>query len=234
MKHVTCVGAALLSLLVACGSADFSGSSTTGRRSKASQSGGGGSLTGSGSGGSTSNGSSGLGSDGGLDVGEIDGSDGGSAEGGSGLGSSSGSASQGDGSDGTITGDRAKLSIKGLRQDDDDVTLTIVTDDGKTATLTWPKEGEQVDLEGMCSKPKVVLKISTVRDGETYLPSNPQCFVGKTMYARSVAIGFEDDCNSLDYNRVDEEIALFSCPGSAVAVLALRLDPAIDMDEWID
>lgn len=138
---------------------------------------------------------------------------------------------------GPVTGPQSEISIVGLRADSNDagVTLHIKKRDGSWGQVQWPRKGQTVKLEGVCnSKKDVEIEIKTELRGNVYFPTSTSCFVGKTESDKSLVMGFEHDCNSTNYNKIDDTIARFSCPDKGLKIQSLRLDPGISMGEWLD
>jgi|GEM_PF-4673503 len=138
---------------------------------------------------------------------------------------------------GPVSGPQSEVTVVGLRADSNDMPLTlhIKKRDGSWGEVQWPRKGGTVKLEGVCnSKKDVVVEIKTTLRGSTYVPTSTSCFVGKQENDSSVHVGFEHDCNSTNYNKIDDTIAKFSCPDKGFKIDSLRLDPGIDLREWID
>ncbi len=129
--------------------------------------------------------------------------------------------------------DLTALTIKSIEHDDD-TTLVFETLNGKTLNIAFPAEGKTIKVPGVCNVDKpTTLKMKAIsEDGQTRALSEAQCFLGKRVDAKSVYIGFEDDCNSLKASKIDEEIGLYSCPKSSLEVPGLRMDDSIDIDDW--
>jgi len=137
----------------------------------------------------------------------------------------------------TITGPLTVMTVDGLRLDGNDsaVTLRVKKRDGTWHEVAWPRKGQQIKIESVCSGTRdVTLTFEAVLRGRTYTPSNSRCFVGKQEGSTGFTMGFEHDCSRTDYNFIDDAIAKFSCPAKNLKVDNLRWDNGINMSEWLD
>lgn len=135
---------------------------------------------------------------------------------------------------GVVTVETKPLHVKGLRHDFwFTASLRIIRADGTTADINWPAKGETVDVPEVCGGEAVTIKIQAVSDGTTFDPSNPQCFVGKSEAdKKGVNVGFEDDCDSLAADKIDDAVAQLKCDDATLTVETLRLDESIDVASW--
>jgi hypothetical protein len=131
------------------------------------------------------------------------------------------------------TGDKARLTLQGLRNDDGGVAVEVTREDGKVLTGTWPAAGQTTYIENACQKTKVKLKLKVNFRGRSFWPDDVRCMVGRPLDKKSLQIGFEEDCDSTDYNQIDDAIATWSCPESELTIEALRLDSSIDLGQWL-
>ena len=135
------------------------------------------------------------------------------------------------------TPEEARLTITSLRRDffDRNVTLNIDVA-GALKKIPWPKKDEAVTVDGVCNTKDTAIKLTTTHDDSRhmdYSPTNSMCFVGKSFAAGEITVGFEHDCSAMDYNFIDDTIATFKCPKGKVSIKDLRLDPNIDLVEWL-
>ena len=126
-----------------------------------------------------------------------------------------------DSDNGLTTGPTSEVSIVGLRLDSNDsaVKLHFKKRDGTWGEVAWPKKGQTVKIEGVCdSKKDVKVEIKTTLRETTYVPTSTSCFVGKQESPSKLHVGFEHDCSSTNFNKIDDSIATFSCPDKGITI----------------
>lgn len=135
--------------------------------------------------------------------------------------------------DDDISAKYSDLTLSGHRLDGShkNTQITIVGADGKSTTIPWPREGATATVPKACKKGSTtVIQISAGANQ----PSNPKCFVGMQRSKLSLSLGYENQCDSLDYNEIDDAIMTLTCETVELKIKDLRLDSSIDFDEWVD
>ena len=133
-----------------------------------------------------------------------------------------------------ITGEEAILKITGLRRDRDDAPMLIVRRGDEEHRIAWPAKGQTIELKDICDHKDVEIEIETELRGQTFRPSQSQCFIAKENGDNSWHVGFEHDCNSNDYNKIDDTIATFTCSISDFEIEDITVNNGIPMNRWID
>ncbi len=133
-----------------------------------------------------------------------------------------------------ITGEKAILKITGLRRDRNDAPVLIVRRGDKEERVAWPAKGQTIEIKDICDHKEVEIEIETQLRGQTFKPSQTQCFIAKENGDNSWHVGFEHDCNSNDYNKIDDTIATFTCSISDFEIKDIAINNSIPMRGWID
>jgi hypothetical protein len=132
------------------------------------------------------------------------------------------------------------LTITGVRKDLFSSGDIVIKDgEGVAQHVPWPDAGQTVSIQQACPQTGDEPIRLSVEAGGHYVPSNPQCFIGTQGMDGRIIMGFEADCDSTSYHGIDDMIAAFSCSGRSadagpLTIEGLRIDPSIDVPDWIN